>query len=97
MFFGWFVETFIDLLRSYLKNRTQYVEVDNEKSDSKPIKCVVPQGSVLGPILFLIYSKDLLNTCQKFDVTMFADGPNIYGKIEDEGQKKSRTLIDLSS
>ena len=97
IFFRWFEETFFDLLRSYHKNRTQYVQVDNEKSDSKPIKCGVSQGSVLGLILFLIYSNDLLNTCQYFDVTMFADDTNIYGKIEDEGQKLSRTLSDLSS
>ena len=48
-------------------------------------------------LFFLIYVKDLPNTCQNFDVTMFADDTNFYGKIDDGGQQMSRTLSDVSS
>ena len=44
----------LKLLQSYLSGRTQYVECGNARSDLKGLKCGVPQGSVLGPVLFLL-------------------------------------------
>ena len=44
---GWF--------KSYLSNRQQYAQIHKTKSDTKPITCGIPQGSILGPLLFIIY------------------------------------------
>ena len=58
---------------SYLSNRKQYVEIDNTKSDTKLITTGVPQGSVLGPLLFLIYMNDIEVASKAFDAILFAD------------------------
>ena len=67
---------------SYLTNRQQYVSIDNIKSDTKPILHGVPQGSVLGPLLFLLYINDL-HKCIHFSVTRhFADDTNLMYTID---------------
>ena len=58
--------------QSYLSNRKQYVSINGESSESLGINCGVPQGSILGPILFLLYINGLLN------FYLFADDTNIY-------------------
>ena len=64
--------------KSYLMDRKQYVFFNGESSDLKPITCGVPQGSVLGPLLFLIYINDLPNISNKLKFFLFADDTNIY-------------------
>ena len=51
--------------KSYLHERKQYVYINGECSELKQISCGVPQGFVLGPLLFLIYINDLPNTSKK--------------------------------
>ena len=63
---------------SYLSDRKQYVYLNGHASDSKGISCGVPQGSVLGPLLFLIYINDLPNISNKLKFFLFADDTNIY-------------------
>ena len=62
----------LNLLSSYLSNRLQYTVINNHSSQYKPINCGVPQGSTLGPLLFLIYINDLY-LASKFDLNLFAD------------------------
>ena len=63
--------------QSYLSGRTQYVTVNGHVSDPLPISSGVPQGSVLGPLLFLIYVNDLPNVSKVMQFYLFADSTSI--------------------
>ena len=78
--------------RSYLTNRKQYVSLNGECSESKHITCGVPQGSCLGPLLFLIYINDLPNISEVLHFYLFVDDTNIY--YEAETIKKLETVIN---
>ena len=75
--------TMLKWFESYLKGRKQYVFYNGETSDVKEITCGVPQGSVLGPLLFLIYINDLPNISEKLQFFLFADDTNIYYESKD--------------
>ena len=64
--------------KSYLTNRYQYVEYNNENSSRSKIVCGVSQGSIHGPLLFLIYINDLPRVSNKVFSLMFADDSNIF-------------------
>ena len=68
----------LDIFRSYLSNRKQYVHIGNSKSKLLPISCGVPQGSVLGPLFFLIFINDLYKCCPDGKVRLFADDTTIF-------------------
>ena len=65
-------------LEDYLKQRQQYVSFNNVESNKTTIKCGVPQGSILGPLLFLLYINDLVNTSPSLMPILFADDTNIF-------------------
>ena len=63
---------------SYLCNHTQLVKIDEIESSMETITCGVPQGSTLGPLLFLLYINDLPNSSEKLSLRIFADDTNIF-------------------
>ena len=63
---------------SYLDDRKQFVSVGTIRSDLNYIVCGVPQGSVLGPLLFLVYINDFNNSSDLLDFHLFADDSNLF-------------------
>ncbi len=63
---------------SYLSQRQQYVNINNNKSQLKYIKYGVPQGSILGPLLFIIYTNDFVNSSRVLHKIIFADDTNLF-------------------
>ena len=86
----------LSLIESYLSRRTQYTEVFGEKSDSLTVKYGVPQGSVLGPLLFLLYINDISRASALGTFIMFADDTNIFveGQTEEEAYTKGNELLE---
>ena len=67
-----------DWFRDYLTNRQQFTQLSDVQSPSLKISCGVPQGSVLGPLLFLIYVNDIGNAVPNQKVKLFADDTNLF-------------------
>ena len=67
----------LDWFKSYLHNRKQFCVVNNATSPTKKVSCGVPQGSYLGPLLFLLYVNDLPNCMENSHAAMYADDTNI--------------------
>ena len=63
----------LQLIKSYLTNRKQRVRISGTLSSSETISIGVPQGSVLGPLLFLLFINDLPNLSNNYSTTLFAD------------------------
>ena len=68
----------LDWFKNYLTNRIQRVKDDNHISDKEVIKCGVPQGSILGPLLFLIYINDICYRSDLISFILFADDTNLF-------------------
>ena len=66
------------LLRSYLTNRKQYVNYDNRSPKVLEVTCGILQGSILGPLLFILYINDIANGLPTANVLYFADDTTLY-------------------
>ena len=82
-----------DWFSSYLNNRTQTTQVGQHISDKVIITCGVPQGSVLGPLLFLLYVNDIPKCSNKLWFYLFADDTNIL--YADKNVKALETTINI--
>ncbi len=65
-------------LTDYLSDRTQYAMVNDQHSTVLNVTCGIPQGSVLGPTLFALYTNDLPNAVPSGSVFMYADDTTVY-------------------
>ena len=65
-------------LKDYLSNRKQYVFFNNHSSSIQNITCGVPQGSILGPLLFLLYVNDIVHCSKSLQFILFADDTNLF-------------------
>ena len=81
--------------KSYLSNRKQFVTINGVNSDLQPMKFGVPQGSVLGPLLFLIYINDLHSIIKYSTTRHFADDTNLLIKNNSLKQLKKYLNFDL--
>ena len=80
-----------DLLINYLFGRTQSVRIGNEISTPQPVVCGVPQGSILGPLLFLVTFNDIASVLKHSKIITYADDTVIY--ISDSSTESVQRLL----
>lgn len=83
-------------VKSYLTEREQYVQIDECISHRRNITCGVPQGSILGPKLFLLYINDLCDVSAKLKFILFADDTTILASGKDLHLLVSNITIELN-
>ena len=71
-------EIALSWVTSYLNNRKQFVQFNTVNSSENIIKCGIPQGSILGPLLFILYINDISNASNLLRFILFADDTNVY-------------------
>lgn len=85
----------VSWMRSYLEGREQVVEVSGTLSSPLPVSCGVPQGSILGPLLFLIYVNDMVSACE-CNLFLFADDSALLVSGRDIVQVENTLSSELS-
>ena len=84
----------LSLLKNYLENREQRVALNGQTSECRKIMSGIPQGSVLGPLLFLIYINDLPDGISSL-CKIFADDTSLYSKVSEIHKSASNLNDDL--
>ncbi|CAB4024504.1 Hypothetical predicted protein [Paramuricea clavata] len=83
--------------KSYLKDRKQVCSINGKKSSANDIKRGVPQGSNLGPILFLLYINDLPNSLKMSKPSMFADDTNLTCVGQSSSEIETKLNVELEN
>ena len=86
--------TCLALLKSYLSERKQFVEFNGVKSSLANITTGVPQGSILGPLLFIIYTNDISNACDIFKSIVYADDTTLMSTLKAFNNHGENTVSD---
>ena len=84
-------ENLLKLLRNYLTNRKQKVKLFNTVSELQDINTGVPQGSIIGPVMFIVYINDLTKVLEYSNSLMYADDTVIY--CGNSNNKRMRKLL----
>ena len=84
----------LNLLYSYLTNRKQFVQFEDIKSELFNINHGVPQGSILGPLLFLIYMNDFPNSSELLNFVMYADDTTLYCSLDSIKSENIETTVN---
>ena len=74
------------LLKNYLSNRKQYVQLSDVRSSVRSISVGVPQGSILGLLLFNIFINDIVKSSIKFNFILYADDTILNSTLDSFGQ-----------
>lgn len=94
-----FSESAHKLLSTYLCNRRQFTKINNEKSDEIVNDFGVPQGSILGPLLFIIYINDMHEVASNVSINLFADDTLVYfsgTNVKDVVNKLNNDLLKIT-
>ena len=70
----------LDWFTNYFSKRKQYVSINNVHSNMLPVAYGVPQGSILGSLLFILFINDITNISKLAELIMFADDANLFFK-----------------